>query len=188
MMCYSYIMSEKKRSQFEELSDEELAVKARNDALAAAELLTRVSSSVRALSHTIDPLVSEDLFQEGLLAALAAIGRYDPERGKARTFFIQCAKNRMLNEVKRLRMIGGEGEDELEKLADPDEPDSGRFEMLYSAIDKCLTELEKETVSLYLAGLSYREIAVRLGISEKSVDNAMQRTRRKLRDELDKCN
>jgi RNA polymerase sporulation-specific sigma factor len=147
-----------------------------------------VSPSVRALSDIIDLIVSQDLLQEGMLAALAAIGRYDPERGKARTFFIQCAKNRMLNEVKRLRMIGGEGEEELDKLADPGEPDRGRYDMLYSAIDKCLTEREKETVTLYLAGLSYREIAARLGISEKSVDNAMQRARRKLREELDKCN
>ena len=186
MMCYSYNISEKFRSQFEELSDEQLAVTAKNDSTAAAELITRVSPTIRSLAHSIDPLVSEDLLQEGLLAALAAIEKYDPERGKAKTFFVQCAKNRMLNAVKRLRMIGGEGDEELEKLPDPEEAEKGRFDVLYSAIEKCLTELERETVSLYLAGLGYKEMAAALGISEKSVDNAMQRARRKLREEFER--
>ena len=146
MMCYSYNISDNFRSQYEGLSDDELAVKARNDSSAAAVLIARVLPPIRALAHSIDPLVSEDLLQEGLMAALAA----------------------------------------LDKLEDPEEAEKGRFDVLYSAIERCLTGLERGTVSLYLAGLSYKEIAARLGISEKSVDNAMQRARRKLREEFGK--
>ena len=186
MMCYSYNISENFQSQYAELSDDELAVRARNDSSAAAVLIARVAPPIRALAHSIDPLVSEDLLQEGLMAALAAIEKYDPERGKAQTFLVQCAKNRMLSVVRRIKPIGGEGEDALDKLEDPTEAEKGRFDVLYSAIERCLSELERGTVSLYLAGLGYKEIADRLGISEKSVDNAMQRARRKLREEFEK--
>ena len=185
-MCYSYNISENFQSQYASLSDEELAVQAKNDSTAAAVLISRVLPPIRSLAHSIEPLVSEDLLQEGLMAALAAIEKYDPERGKAKSFFVQCAKNRMLSEVRRIKPIGGDGDEELEKLEDPEEAEKGRFDGLYSAIERCLTELERETVSLYLAGLGYKEIAVKLGVTEKSVDNAMQRARKKLREEFEK--
>ena len=168
------------------LSDEELAVKAAGDSTAAAELIARVLPPIRALAHSIEPSLSEDLLQEGLMAALAAIGRYDPERGRAQTFFVQCAKNRMLSEVARIAPIGGTaGEETLETIPAEEETPSPRHEALYEAIGSCLTGLERGAVSLYLAGLSYREIAAELHISEKSVDNAMQRARRKLREEFE---
>ena len=45
-----------------------------------------------------------------------------------------------------------------------------------------LSGLEQETLSLYLSGLSYEEIATQLNLSTKAVDNALQRVRRKLRE------
>ena len=45
-----------------------------------------------------------------------------------------------------------------------------------------LSGLEQETLSLYLSGLSYEEIAAQLNLSTKAVDNALQRVRRKLRE------
>ena len=185
MMCYSINVGEKFGTRYAKLSDEELAVKAAGDADAAAELISRVLPPIRALAHSIEPSLSEDLLQEGLMAALAAIGRYDAERGRAMTFFVQCAKNRMLTEVGRISPISGAGGETLESIADEGSPDDGRFDELYAAIGNCLTGLERGTVTLYLAGLSYREIAAELGISEKSVDNAMQRARRKLREEFE---
>lgn len=186
MMCYSYSMGDNFRTRYAELTDEELAVKAGSDSAAAAELISRVLPPIRALAHSIEPTLSEDLLQEGLMAALAAIGRYDASRGRAKTFFVQCAKNRMLTEVAKISPIGGlDNPERLDELADTEEPSNKRFEALYEAIGSCLTGLECSAVSLYLAGLSYREIAAELGISEKSVDNAMQRARRKLRTEFE---
>lgn len=186
MMCYSYSVGEKFGTQYAELTDEELAVKAAGDSGAAAELISRVLPPIRALAHSIEPSLSEDLLQEGLMAALAAIDRYDPSRGRAVTFFVQCAKNRMLTEVGRISPIGG-GEEVIEELADENADAGGdeRFDALYAAIGSCLTPLERGVVSLYLAGLSYRETAAELSVSEKSVDNAMQRARRKLREEFE---
>ena len=46
-----------------------------------------------------------------------------------------------------------------------------------------LSALERETLSLWLAGYDYGEIARRLGTTPKSVGNALQRARRKLKQE-----
>ena len=48
-------------------------------------------------------------------------------------------------------------------------------------IKTLLSGLEQETLTLYLNGLSYEEMAQQLGCSTKAVDNALQRVRRKLR-------
>ena len=53
-------------------------------------------------------------------------------------------------------------------------------EELYSAFLQCLSKFEIKVLDLYLDGLSYREIADKLGKSAKSIDNAVQRIRKKL--------
>ena len=55
-----------------------------------------------------------------------------------------------------------------------------RTEELYSELAQCLSRMEKQVLSLYREGYSYREIAAHLGKEEKSIDNAVQRIRRKL--------
>ena len=51
---------------------------------------------------------------------------------------------------------------------------------LYKTFAQKLSRLEKEVLALYLDGLSYDEIASKTGRDVKSVDNAVQRIRRKL--------
>ena len=53
-------------------------------------------------------------------------------------------------------------------------------EELDAAFSRCLSRFEIKVLDLYLEGLSYREIAQRLSRDAKSVDNAVQRIRRKL--------
>ncbi len=53
-------------------------------------------------------------------------------------------------------------------------------EELYKALSDCLSGYEKRVFDLFLAGHSYQEIGTRLGKNAKSVENAMQRIRRKL--------
>ena len=55
-------------------------------------------------------------------------------------------------------------------------------------MDELLSPLEKEVVDLYLEGKSYVEIAEQLGRHVKSVDNALQRVKRKLEGCLKKRN
>ena len=53
-------------------------------------------------------------------------------------------------------------------------------------IDTDLSPLEKQVVDLFLTGMSYTEIARVLGRDEKSMDNALQRIKAKIRKGLDK--
>ena len=51
-------------------------------------------------------------------------------------------------------------------------------------VDNELSKLEANVFLSYLSGMTYKEIAACLDISEKSVDNALGRVRRKLRDKI----
>ena len=67
-------------------------------------------------------------------------------------------------------------------LRDPEEMVITRelTEELQSALNTGLSKLERQVLEQYLEGLSYTDIAGKCGISVKSVDNAVQRIRRKL--------
>lgn len=176
-------------NRYSAMSDEELAVIAAGDPSAAAELLSRISLIIRSVAASIDPHIADDLFQEGILGALSAVSSYDGKRGSVRTFLVSCAKNRMLSSLKRNSLIGGEYEDvdALAELADDtDKSADEKLSELYGAIDSQLSSAEKKVIMLYISGCSYREISAELSISEKSVDNAMQRARRKLKKHLGK--
>ena len=56
-----------------------------------------------------------------------------------------------------------------------------RLRAVFRTAEERLTPLEKRVLADFLKSASYRETADRLGLSQKSVDNAMQRIRRKLR-------
>ena len=56
-----------------------------------------------------------------------------------------------------------------------------RLQELYREMDHILSRRELEIFKLFLSGLRYEQMAERLHITEKSVDNAMQRVRRKLK-------
>ena len=53
-------------------------------------------------------------------------------------------------------------------------------EIIRRTISELLSPLENEVMSLFLEGLDYREIAIKLGKSPKSIDNALQRIKNKL--------
>ena len=55
-----------------------------------------------------------------------------------------------------------------------------------STMQRILSPLEQDVVNLYLEGKSYTEIAQKLGRHVKSVDNALQRVKRKLEQYLEK--
>ena len=58
------------------------------------------------------------------------------------------------------------------------------YEALVRRIASALSRREKQVLLLYLRGLSYAQIAKSLGLTEKAVDNALQRARAKLKAEL----
>ena len=138
---------------------------------------------------------SEDLIQEGMLGLLTAIREFRPDRGARFSTYAQvCVRRRLISAVRTA--AGGQHAPlndcvSLEPsllLADM-EASSGNPEnvvihqealhTLEAAIASQLTQLETQVLTLFLEGASYGEIARAVGRSPKSVDNAVQRIRRK---------
>lgn len=146
---------------------------------------------------------SEDLIQEGMLGLLSAIRQYDPSMSTAfKTYAEVCIRRRLYSAVKsasRLKhlplndglsldyILSEESQTQLAANPEafrrtPEEQVLAReseFE-LNKAFAQKLSRLEKDVLALYLDGLSYDEIAAKTGRDVKSVDNAVQRIRRKL--------
>ncbi len=193
-------------TDYSELSDQALQALAIQGVSDAEEtLITRYIRSVRMCAR---PLFlaggdSEDLIQEGMLGLLSAIRQYDPaENVPFRSYAELCINRRLYSAVKsasRLKHLplnsGVPLDDILSEEAQPQAtnfPDSGRRiteeqvlareseKELHSAFPKYLSDFELRILQLYLSGLSYSEMAAETGKTEKSVDNAVQRIRRKL--------
>ncbi len=145
---------------------------------------------------------SEDLIQEGTFGLLSAIRSYDPDEGVAfKTFAEHCIRMRLLSAIKtatRLKHFPLNDGISLEELSEDPSADISALpeltrhdperlilakesrEELNEFFSRCLSRNENSVLGLYLEGLSYREIAERLGKTPKSIDNAVQRIRRKL--------
>lgn len=149
---------------------------------------------------------SEDLIQEGTFGLLSAIRGYDPADGASfSTYAERCIRMRLLSAIKsasRLKHVPLNDGISLEQLSedpgtdilslpelvrhDPEDLILAKEskEELRAASSRCLSRFEIKVLDLYLEGLSYREIAERLCRNAKSVDNAVQRIRRKLAREM----
>lgn len=147
---------------------------------------------------------SEDLIQEGMLGLLSAIREFRPDRGaRFRTFAEVCVRRRIISVVraaaggKHTPLNDSVSLDPSLVLANQDFTSFGtayhqqrnpedvviheeNLSALEEAIQKELTGLESRVLALYLNGLSYAEIAEEVRRSTKSVDNAVQRIRRKI--------
>ena len=146
---------------------------------------------------------SEDLIQEGMMGLLSAIRDYDPKLNASfKTFAELCIKRRLISAVKSASSLKhiplNDGvsldevlsEDSHAQLAGtqflntrvPEEQVLARESRseIVSAFSQCLSKLENQILSLYLEGWSYQEMAEHTGKSVKSIDNAVQRIRRKL--------
>jgi len=175
-------------------SDEELAVLAKTDKTAAAVLVSRYSKLIFIKSKIYaNPVTdSEDLNQEGLMGLLKAVASFNPSRGvRFSTFAEVCIVNRMKSLLIKGNSAASPVEDieslsELSCVQDCETPESiyiykEYLSELLNSIDSVLSESERKIFNLCVQGLSYRDTAKKLGIAEKSVDNAMQRARRKIR-------
>ena len=184
-----------------ELTDEDLVSVMHVQPQAFSVLLERCRSMVVRMANSLaaNSADAEDYAQEGLLGLLAAANSYQRNFGEHaasfRTYAYRCIRNRMQNAYRKdhaqLRLSGSSLDDPdaalSEQLSDgADSPEQAflnkeRVSELYTALKDVLSKQEMDVLSEAACGYSYREIAERLQISEKSVDNAMQRARRKLR-------
>ncbi len=187
------------------LTDEALSALVKEDSEAAfCELLARYLPFIRkkAGAYGWAGLEPDDLSQEASMGLLSAAKSYNPDAGASfRTYAAVCMERRLFSAYKiatRQKHIplnqyvslndsaGGQnaGIDlPSDRMADPEELLIGRedLERMERRIEETLSGLEKNVLSYYLGGASYEEIARALHISEKAVDNALQRVRCKLR-------
>lgn len=149
----------------------------------------------------------EDLIQEGMLGLLSAIREFDLSMNTAfKTYAEVCVKRRIYSAIKSASRKKHEPLNDMVSFDDvlSDESKSGAAaygdayrripeeqvlaregaDEIIKTYSRCLSRFEVEILKLYLSGLSYSEIAESCGKTEKSVDNAVQRIRRKLAQNL----
>ena len=191
---------------YNNLKDEELQKLAVSGDRDAEERLTlRYTRLVRICSrpYFLAGGDSEDLIQEGMMGLLSAIREYDALFNSSfKTYAEVCITRRILSAIKsasRLKhtplndgvSLDAVLSDDTQTHAALSEPAYRRVpeeqvlareseEEFLSTYSRCLSKLENEMLSLYLQGLSYQEMAERTGRPLKSVDNAVQRIRKKL--------
>ncbi len=189
-----------------QLPDEQLCVLAAQGSAEAEDMLvTRYSRLVRACAR---PLFlaggdSEDLIQEGMVGLLHGIRTYDPKRlALFRTYAELCVRSRLISAV---RAAGRDKHAPLNNYISFETPlfdtaagycstqrdnpedviiDREDWKERISALKDQLSGFEAKILQLYLSGLSYSEIAQQAGRPAKSVDNAVQRIRRKVARQL----
>ena len=153
---------------------------------------------------------SEDLVQEGMIGLFKAIRSFQPTGGASfRTYAELCIERQILSAIQAAtrkkqtplnsyvsfaeRVYGDENAQELgDSIPDPDMADPAQrlieqeqHRQLCLRIRERLSPLEKEVLRLHIEGLSYQDIAAQLAHSPKSVDNALQRIRRKTRSVME---
>lgn len=140
-------------------------------------------------------LTRNDLIQEGMIGLLSAVYGYSEHGGAGfKTYAAACISNSISRAVgkqsakKHMPLNTYVPIDEIDEATDVSTDPQVLLNMqdgiaeLSELINSELSELERETLRLHTAGQGNSVIAEALGVSEKSVDNALQRARRKLRE------
>lgn len=155
-------------------------------------LISTVAKKYRGMSTDID---DNDMIQEGMVALLSACRSYDADKGMSfKNYLVLCVENRyrtMLRSSARQRVVPARNmislEDEADAAFDPTVTSlpemvetKDYIDSLHRILKYSLSDLEYKVAFLHLSGYSYKEIAQRLNISLKSVDNAQTRIRQKL--------
>lgn len=179
----------------EDMSDAALAALAAGGSSDAFDLLTRrlapMMNSLSARYGNVLGLDEQDLLQEGLLGLFAAVHAYREDGGSFFSFAATCVRNRMLSLVRRHLPAGefeaADAEEMLSSIPDMGQADPAALlikqedaRRLYGRLRERLTPMEYRVLAAHLAEKSYKEIAKELAITEKAVDNALQRVRQKL--------
>jgi RNA polymerase sporulation-specific sigma factor len=191
---------------YSNFSDEFLQSKAvSGDKTAEEQLSMRYSRLVKACArpYFLAGGDSEDLTQEGMFGLLSAIREFDPTMNASfKTYAEICIKRRLITAVKTASRMKhtplNEGVSLDEVLSEENTARSAQLpkafrripeeqvlaresaDEIFHTYSRWLSKFEAQVMDLYLDGLSYQEISDRIGRSQKSVDNAVQRIRRKL--------
>ena len=193
-----------------ELEDLQLVLKARNgDSVAMDALIRRYTGFVRlkASSYFLAGGDSEDLIQEGLIGLYKAVRDFRADKETSfRSFAELCVTRQIITAIKTATRFkhsplntyvsfshtpaGQESDGDYtlgDALAGPGVNDpavcvisSEELQSLVFTLGTGLSHLEAEALRLYLEGSSYEDMSVELGCDTKTIDNALQRVKRKV--------
>jgi len=193
-----------------ELEDLQLIMRARNgDSSALDFLIRRYTGFVRlkASSYFLAGGDSDDLIQEGLIGLYKAVRDFRADKETSfRSFAELCVTRQIITAIKTATRFkhaplntyvsfshtpAGQDSDSDCTLGDAlpgpsvDEPSTcvistQELQSLVFALGTGLSNLESDALRLYLEGSSYEEMAEELGCDTKTIDNALQRVKRKV--------
>src|SRR5207344_673371 len=193
-----------------ELADLQLVMRARNgDSTALDALIKRYNGFVRlkASSYFLAGGDSEDLVQEGLIGLYKAVRDFRADKETSfRSFAELCVTRQIITAIKTATRFkhaplntyvsfshtpaGQESDSECtlrDALPGPSVNDPSvcvisteELQSLVFTLGSGLSELEADALRLYLEGESYEQMAEDLGCDTKTIDNALQRVKRKI--------
>jgi RNA polymerase sporulation-specific sigma factor len=193
-----------------ELEDLQLVLKARNgDPVALDQLIRRYTGFVRlkASSYFLAGGDSEDLVQEGLIGLYKAVRDFRTDKETSfRSFAELCVTRQIITAIKTATRFkhqplnsyvsfshtpAGQDTDGECTLGDAlpgsavEEPpvvviSTEELQSLVFCLGSGLSKLEADALRLYLEGCSYEQMAAELGCDTKTIDNALQRVKRKI--------
>jgi RNA polymerase sporulation-specific sigma factor len=193
-----------------ELEDLQLVMRARNgDDGALDTLIRRYTGFVRlkASSYFLAGGDSEDLIQEGLIGLYKAVRDFRSDKETSfRSFAELCVTRQIITAIKTATRFkhaplntyvsfshtpAGQDPDSECTLGDAlpgpgvDDPSicvisTEELQSLVFTLGTGLSQLESDALRLYLEGSSYEEMAAELGCDTKTIDNALQRVKRKV--------
>ena len=200
--------------QYKNILDEELVFKAKEgDKKVEEYLIQKYQSFVKskAKSYFLIGADKEDIYQEGMIGLYKAIRDFKPDKlSSFKAFAELCITRQIITAIKTAtrqkhiplntyvslnKPIYDEESDRTlldilsgVKVTDPEELVISAEEVSHieHEIGEVLSDLEMEVLMAYLDGKSYQEIACDLDRHSKSIDNALQRVKRKLEKCLDK--
>ena len=198
---------------YQDMPDEDIVALCRTgDAVAVEYLLNKYKNFVRskARSYFLIGADHEDIVQEGMIGLYKAIRDFRPEKlASFRAFAELCITRQIITAIKtatRQKHIPLNSYVSLNKPLYDEESDRTLLDVcaeghsanpeellisqedlrgIHQKIDEVLSGLEQEVLAAYLDGKSYQEIADMLGRHVKSIDNALQRVKRKLEKYLE---
>lgn len=192
-----------------EVEDLQLVIRCRNGDSAALDALIRKYQSfvrLKASSYFIAGGDADDLIQEGLVGLYKAVRDFRPDKETSfRSFAELCITRQIITAIKTATRYkhaalnsyvsfsqtpAGQDEGDVtvgDALAGPsvDDPavcviSTEELESLVFQLGTGLSSLEASSLRLFLADYSYEEMAVELGCDTKTIDNALQRVKRKI--------
>lgn len=187
---------------YKKFTDEELVKMAQGkDAEAMTTVIERYKNYVKIAvrPYFICGGDSEDLLQEGMLGVFRAVETFNG-KSSFKSYVYICVKSGISSLIRKYNSdknkplnnfisLSGDSETDLDKnclmSSFKDNPEKAFIDTegekeFFGKVEKSLSSLEFKILNLFLEGYSYLEIANKLSKNEKSIDNALQRIRKKV--------